>query len=161
MLTETGRVVAVEDDGLWVETLRQSTCGACAAQKVCGHGLLSQLGSGGQNYVRVLFGGQLPEQYALDDQVRFAIPEQVVVRSSFIVYLLPLLCMLVLAAAMALGFPQQSGDLVTALGAALGLLLGIALVRLHAWWHRDDMQLQPRLLGRVGGGPELESSEMT
>ena len=29
MLTETGRVVAVDDDGLWVETVRRSTCNAC------------------------------------------------------------------------------------------------------------------------------------
>ena len=40
MLTETGRVVAVDDDGLWVETVRRSTCNACGVRQGCGHGLL-------------------------------------------------------------------------------------------------------------------------
>ena len=44
MLIETGRVVAVEanEEALWVETIRQSTCGSCAANKGCGHGLLNR-----------------------------------------------------------------------------------------------------------------------
>ncbi|MCZ6831778.1 MAG: SoxR reducing system RseC family protein [Gammaproteobacteria bacterium] len=160
MLTEVGRVVAIEHDSLWVETLRQSTCGACVAQKGCGHGLLSRMGSGGRNYIRVLLGDQRSAQYALDDQVRIAIPEQVILRSSFVVYLLPLFCMLLLAAGLAQGFPQHSTDLMASLGAVLGFLLGIALVRLHAWWYRNDMELQPRLLGRVGPAPAIESPEM-
>ena len=160
MLTEVGRVVAIEDDSLWVETLRQSTCGACVAQKGCGHGLLNRMGSRGRNYIRVLLGNQLSAQYALDDQVRIAIPEQVVLRSSFVVYVIPLFCMLLLAAGLTHILPQQSADLMAAMGAVLGFLLGIALVRLHAWWHRNDMELQPRLLGpvaakRVTGSPGL------
>jgi sigma-E factor negative regulatory protein RseC len=161
MLTEVGRVVAIEDDSLWIETLRQSTCGACVAQKGCGHGLLNRMGSRGRNYIRVLLGNQLSAQFALDDQVRIAIPEQVVVRSSVVVYLLPLSIMLLLAVVLAQAFPRQPVDLMASLGAVLGFMLGIALVRLHAWWYRDDVRLQPRLLGRVASTPLIESPEMT
>ena len=149
MLTEIGRVVALDADSLWVETLRKTTCGTCAAQKGCGHGLLNRMSSGSRNYIRVLLAGQLSAQYALDDQVRIAIPEQVVLRSSCVVYGLPLLCMLALAVAMVQGFPQQSVDLMSGMGALAGFLLGIVLVRLHARWHHDDLEFQPRLLGRV------------
>jgi sigma-E factor negative regulatory protein RseC len=160
MLTEIGRVVALDADSLWVETLRKTTCGGCAVQKGCGHGLLNEMGGASRNYIRVLLAGQLPAQYAPDDQVRIAIPEQLLVRSSFLVYVLPLLSMLALAAALVQGFPQQPADLMSGLGAVLGFLLGLALVRLHARRHRDDPAFQPRLLGRVGPAPAPDAAEL-
>ena len=152
MLTEVGRVVALDADSLWVETLRKTTCGTCAAQKGCGHGILNRMSSGSRNYIRVLLAGQLSAQYALDDQVRIAIPEQVVVRSSFVMYVLPLFCMLAMAVALSKWFPLQPADLMSGLGAVLGFLLGILLVRLHAHRHRDNLEFQPRLLGPVSAG---------
>ena len=145
MLVETGRVVAVEGDALWVETIRQSTCGSCAARKGCGHGLLNRIGDGRTGYVRVLSGESAACEAAVDDQVRISIPEQVILRGSVVVYVLPLLCMLA-AAATAHGLWPARPDLAAAAGAALGLGLGFALVRLHAWRHRDDRSLQPTLL---------------
>ena len=44
MLKESGKVVSIEDDGLWVETIQQSTCGSCRAKKGCGQQLLSKIG---------------------------------------------------------------------------------------------------------------------
>jgi sigma-E factor negative regulatory protein RseC len=149
MLTETGRVLAVEGDGLWVETLRQSTCGACAAQSGCGHGLLNRLGNRGRNTIRILVGEQHSEGYAPGDEVRFAVPERLVLSGSVIVYLLPLFCMLLFAAGLARLPLSLPVDVMAVTGAILGFLMGMALVRLHAWRHRDDPQLQPRLLGRV------------
>ena len=58
MLVETGRVVAVEEDSLWVETIRQSTCGSCAAQKGCGHGLLNRYADGKRGYIQHLAVGE-------------------------------------------------------------------------------------------------------
>ena len=58
MLLETGRVVAVDADSVWVETIRRTTCGSCAVQKGCGHGLLNQLGPEG---------GDIPNIYAHTD----------------------------------------------------------------------------------------------
>ncbi len=155
MLTEVGRVVAVEADGLWVETIRQSTCGTCGAQKGCGHGLLNQIGDGRRNYLRVLLGDHSGQPYQVDDEVRIAIPEQVILRGSFTVYMVPLVG--ILCGAVVGGWLQAS-DLASMLGAAAGFGIGIALVRLHAWRHRDDPQLQPRLLGPVDGAQVIEVS---
>ena len=94
MLTETGRVVAVEPDSLWVETIRRSTCGSCAVQKGCGHGLINQMSDGSRSYVRVLPGKLAPSACSIDDEVRISIPEDVIVRGSLIVYIVPLLMML-------------------------------------------------------------------
>ena len=70
MLTETGRVVALEQDSLWVETIRQSTCGSCAVQKGCGHGLINQISDGSRSFIRVLPGSILPADCVIDDPTR-------------------------------------------------------------------------------------------
>lgn len=145
MLTETGRVVAVDQDGLWVETIRQSTCGSCAAQKGCGHGILNRIGDGKRGYIRVLSGKVATRDCAVDDQVRISIPEEVILRGSLVVYMVPLLCMLAGAAA-AVNLLSGAQDLLAALGAVAGFALGFGIVRWHAWHHRHDRALQPTLL---------------
>ncbi|MEP5763045.1 MAG: SoxR reducing system RseC family protein [Halieaceae bacterium] len=145
MLTETARVVAVEAGSLWVETIRKSVCGSCAASKGCGHGIVSRISDGQRNYLRVS-SASYPDRFQVDDEVRIAIPEQLLLRSSFVVYVVPLLSTLLLAALMA-GLLPAATDFDVALGAGLGFLLGVGLVRLHAWKNRDNVLLQPRLLG--------------
>mgnify|MGYP001829255469 CR=1 FL=1 len=154
-LTETGRVVAVEEDGVWVETIRQSTCGSCAARKGCGHGLMNRAADGTRGYIRVLPGAITPAQCQVDDRVRFAIPGSVILRGSLVVYALPLLLMLA-GAAIATGaaglLPSLSPDLLALAGCAVGLVAGTCAVRWHARAHRSDCRLQPRLLAHLGTG---------
>ena len=145
MLTETGRVVGIETDGIWVETIRRSTCGTCSAQKGCGHGLLNRISEGKRGYVRALPGDQSVEDYKVDDQVLISIPEEVILRGSFIAYILPLLSMLTGAMAVSHFFAGQP-DLLAVVGAAGGLALGFILVRWHGIYHRQDPEFQPVLL---------------
>ncbi len=152
VLTETGRVVAVEQDSLWVETIRQSTCGSCAARKGCGHGLLNRMADGKYGYIRVLPGKLSPADCRVDDRVRFAIPEEVILRGSMVVYVLPLVLLLAGAAAgtALTGFLAiQATDLLALVGAGAGLALGALVVRWHANTHRSDSTLQPTLLERL------------
>jgi sigma-E factor negative regulatory protein RseC len=143
MLTETGRVVAVESDSLWVETIRQSTCGSCQASKGCGHGLLNRIRQQRHGLIRVLPGREYPANCSIDDEVRIGIPEGVVLQGSLLVYLLPLLGMLAGAA----GAEWLAGsEPATVLGAVLGFAAGAAAVRLHAWRHRQDASLHPVLI---------------
>jgi len=58
-LMETGRVVAVEADAVWIEADRSSACGRCAARAGCGQGALSKLLQQGKGRVRALSGAQL------------------------------------------------------------------------------------------------------
>ena len=145
MLTETGRVVGIEPDGIWVETIRRSTCGTCSAQKGCGHGLLNRISEGKRGYVRALPGDQSVEDYKVDDQVLISIPEEVILRGSFIAYILPLLSML--AGAMAAShFLAGQQDVLSVAGAIGGLAVGFTLVRWHGIYHRQDPEFQPVLL---------------
>ncbi len=145
MLTEVARVVAIEADSLWVESIRKSTCGSCAVQKGCGHGLLNQIYPGRRNLVRVLPGDIDPQECRVDDEVVIAIPEDVVLRGSFLAYLMPLLCMLG-GAALAVALLPGGQDAMAALGATVGLAVGFLLLRWHGVAHRDDRGFQPSLM---------------
>jgi sigma-E factor negative regulatory protein RseC len=146
MLTETGRVVAVEADGLWVQTVRQSTCGSCAAQAGCGHGLMNRMSAQRQlGLVRALADPAQLAACRIDDEVRIALPESVVLQASALVYVLPLLTLLAGAVAMNALWPA-GGDLASVAGAVLGLGAGFLSVRWHARRHRNDRRFQPALV---------------
>jgi sigma-E factor negative regulatory protein RseC len=146
VLTETGRVVAVEPGKLWVETIRQSVCGSCAAQKGCGHGLLNQIGDGHRNYLQLSSRRFSRDQFQIDDRVTIGVPERLMLRGSAVLYLLPLACMLLASLAMPTLLPAIS-ELASIGGAVGGFAVGLLLVRWHARYHQDNPDFQPRLLG--------------
>jgi len=146
MLTESARVVAVEPGWLWVETVRRSTCGSCAAARGCGHGMLNKLGDSTRNYLKVSTDAFNQRIFKVDDEVTIAIPERLLLDSAAMVYGVPLLFTLA-GAAVAAGVASEASDLRAVLGAACGFLAGLGLVRLHAWYRRGDQDLHPRLLG--------------
>jgi sigma-E factor negative regulatory protein RseC len=146
VLTETGRVVAVEPGKLWVETIRQSVCGSCAAQKGCGHGLLNQIGDGHRNYLQLSSRSFSRNQFQIDDRVTIGVPERLMLRGSAVLYLLPLACMLLASLVMPTLLPAIS-ELASIGGAVGGFAVGLLLVRWHARYHQDNPDFQPRLLG--------------
>ncbi len=148
MLLERGEVVAVDDDAVWVQTLRRSTCGSCSARQGCGHSLLESVGAQRQHRVRVLAGRLTPAECRVGDTVVIAIPESLLLKASFLLYLLPVCVMLAGAAGGAWLWPQQ--ELASLAGAALGLILGLAIVRWHGHRHAADASLQPTLESNCG-----------
>jgi sigma-E factor negative regulatory protein RseC len=87
MIEENGQVVKVEDDGMvWVETRRQSTCGACADRQGCGTSVLASVLGQRQAPVRVInsIGA------VAGDQVVIGVPESGLLRGSLAVYAVPL-----------------------------------------------------------------------
>lgn len=143
MITETGRVVAIEKDCLWVETIQQSACDSCAAQKGCGQRMMARMG-GRTTYIRVLLQGKNPAQYQLDDQVQIGIQEEVVAKGSLIVYMVPLLG---LVSGTVLGHGWNQTEWLSAIGGLAGFALGGLIVWIHSYMTRNDENLQPVLLG--------------
>lgn len=93
MVEESARVTKVEHDTVWVQAIAKSACGSCQAQKGCGHSLLAKVG---QKQI------DLPvERNGLDvkenDQVIIGVPEQAILRSSMLMYGLPLMAMMLVA----------------------------------------------------------------
>lgn len=147
MIKETGRVVAIETDSVWVETIRQSTCNSCSVQKGCGHRLLNKAGAGKAHHLRVLLGGRSATDFQLDDEVDISIPEQVLVTGALLVYLLPLITLLAGAIFSALWW---AGDIAAFIGAVAGFLAGLGVVKWHAVINRDNERLQPVIMSRRG-----------
>lgn len=92
MITETGRIVAIEDDGLWVQTIRKSACASCQAQKGCGQAVLAKMGRE-PGYIRVAHDGS-KDDFQLDQFVEIGIAEDVLMSASLLIYLLPLVTMI-------------------------------------------------------------------
>ena len=140
MIEEQGRVVALEPGAVWVETLRKSTCSSCSANAACGQGLMDRLGVGRQRgYVRALSQMQL----AVGDTVIIGVREDLLVRSSLLVYLLPLLGLL--AAALLANGLGLSEPLVILCG-LLGLSVTWLMVRWRAARVAENPFLQPVVL---------------
>jgi len=126
MLTETGSVVAVEDDGLWVETLKLSACGKCQARHGCGQKLLANYNPE-MSYIKALY----PEcgadkRWVLGAQVVIGVDEHALVRATLLAYLVPLLTLI---AGLFLGHLAFEHEVSAALGALLGLIAGGVFVR--------------------------------
>ena len=153
MLKESGRVVAIDSDGVWVETTNKSVCGSCAAEKGCGQSLLARWVNG-HGYLKVLFDGRDPQTVHVNDQVDIGIPEDVVVTSSLIIYLLPLVSMLVGAI---VGGEFISGEVASVAGAMVGFLLGAVVVSIYSRATKNNRRIQPVLLDRIGSCETQES----
>ncbi|MDP1521275.1 SoxR reducing system RseC family protein [Porticoccus litoralis] len=145
LIKETGKVVALENDGLWVETVQRSACHVCAVQKGCGQGVLARF-VGNSAVIRVLPGECDLKDIQANDQVVIGIPEDVLVRGTLLLYFLPLL-MLVTGAVLAAMF--STSDVFVAMGALLGLLGGGLIARLHSLINKNNIRIQPQLLAHL------------
>ena len=135
MLTETGRVVAIDGEAVWVETLRQSACGACAARSGCGHWLMNQaLPGASRGLVEARRGAQFRDPLAVHDEVELALPEGRFLSAAAVTYLLPLAAATggALLAQSLSGNSGAASDVATALGAAVGLALGFFGLRSYS-----------------------------
>ncbi len=142
MIIETGRIVAIEPQGLWIETIQRSACGSCQAQKGCGHSALAKFGASASR-LWVLLDGRDAKCFSLGDEVQIGVPEEVIAGGSLFVYMLPLLAMI---AATLAAHNMQLSDGLTAICALLGLLVGAFIVRWCSHLIRFDSRLQPVLV---------------
>lgn len=141
MIEETGRVVAVEEGAVWVETIRQSACQSCSAKAGCGHSALSKLGR-----QTVHFRATASGHFAVGDDVVIGVPESLVVTSSLLAYLMPL----VIALGLALLADHYTGsDGWAALAGLLGLAVGFAALRWYFSHNQLDDRYQPVVLRRA------------
>ncbi len=143
MICESGSVVSVEGDWVWVETRQTSACNACNARSGCGQGLLNSVFSGKRHLVKVA-ADSFKGKVSVDDQVEIAIPEHVMLQGSFWVYLLPLVLMIA-GAVVAQNWSQETSDLPSIVGAGLGFLTAGIILRWHSVRHQANPKYQPVL----------------
>ena len=142
MLKERGRVVAVESDALWVETIQQSVCGSCVAEKGCGQRLLAKFGAQ-PNHLRVLAAEDEAASYRVGDSITIGIPETAVVKASMLVYMLPLIIAVFFAGSVHIVLHSDGLSIIAGI---IGLIAGASLVRLYAFYQRNNSNFQPRVI---------------
>ncbi len=151
MIEEAGIVMAIEQDGVWVATQRKTTCGSCSARMTCGQGLLTSLASDKKPHlIKIQTDFTLRE----GDQVTLGVSEELLVRSAFLVYMLPLLIMFI--SALAVNALNVSEPWII-FAAALGFLAGALWVRRYSDRYIDTAAVQPVLLcTQIAVNPALE-----
>ena len=134
--------MARDNDQVWVATMRQTACGSCEAKNACGQSALAKMLSPDANHVLAID----PLGVEVGDQVVIGIPEDIVLKSSLLMYLVPLTLMIVLAVLAVQFFPSFNQDLLASLGGVLGFSLGLILVRWHGQRNRNNERYQPVVL---------------
>jgi sigma-E factor negative regulatory protein RseC len=141
MICEQGKVVSTEDDFVFVEVIQQSSCQACSANKACGTKVLKGLFQTKRHYLKLPF-AHLDRKPSLGDQVEIEINEAALLKSSLLVYVVPLLSLVLFA----ILFDWVYGsELLAMLGGVIGFAGGLTIARFYALFHARSEQFQPRL----------------
>ena len=165
MLQETGVVVEVVSDGLWVETYKKSSCSGCSAQKGCGQKLFIESATKPSRlkgtYIKAVFSESAQKHsWVAGDRAILGIEEGALVKSALVVYLIPLVSMVLFAlvgAEIPFGETIESqsftktNDLGAILGALGGLISGGGVVRCHALFSKQKSCYQPVVLSKLLG----------
>jgi sigma-E factor negative regulatory protein RseC len=153
MIFETGIVVSKVNHSVMVETIQKTACDSCAAQPGCGHSVLSKL-TGNSVRIRVLMGEFNANEIIIGQSVTIGIPDHVVVKGSLFVYLVPLLGSLMGAWAMGFFYKSVALDLMSIMGAAIGLIIGGIFVWSRSQKSQDESESNP-ILYDVGNIPRI------
>lgn len=139
MLEERGRVIAIEPGFVRVRVERQSACSGCQARAACGSGLMQTVKPGHCHEVQAI------SQQALQigDDVVLGVSEELMLRSAFLVYVLPLLVLLLGAAMGQLMGLSEGWSIILA---AVGFAASFIGLRIFNKRHQDDVALVPVVL---------------
>ncbi|MEW6354201.1 MAG: SoxR reducing system RseC family protein [Pseudomonadota bacterium] len=157
MMEENARVVAVDGDAVWVETQRNTTCGACSLNKGCGTAVLAKFLGTRRTRIKAL--NTLAVQAG--DDVVIGLRENALLQGSLAVYAVPLLAMLIFALfGEALNahweFTQtEAPNILFGLG---GLAVGFFWLRRYALKVAKDARYQPVVLRHAGSGRNATQS---
>ncbi len=163
MLKESGRVVAIDEDGLWVETLKTSTCAKCVAKSGCGQNLAAKLiPSHNMTLIKAYFakqtdsnvkGGEVDKEsqrWNVGDTAIIGVAENALLSAALFAYGMPLVLMIIGVLISQILPPLiSSSDLQAALGAVLGLFAGGSLVKLWSNKQRNDGFFQAHVVSRA------------
>ena len=145
MLEAEGVIVKIGQEGVFVETSRVSACGSCSSKEGCGTSTLSQLLGSKSSSFKVLN----PIGAALGERVVIGMEETALLKSSLLVYLVPLAFLM--AGAILGGWlaPVNLKDAYAIGGVLIGLVLGFVALKWISASAGANRQFQPVILRRV------------
>ena len=153
MICETGRVDSLDGEWAFVETFQVSSCKSCSAKAGCGTSVLGSVFSGKRHLIKVAV-GSFSGQLQVGDQVELAIDDEIMLRSSLMVYILPLFAMIIGAFSGPSIFSFLSGDAPALLGAMSGFVLTCVILRAFSLANANNPKYQPILNKIVSSATE-------
>lgn len=145
MIEESGCVIAVENDMALIEIQRKSVCSTCSVNKGCGAGVLSKV-VGNKRFRLTAYNSVNAN---VGDEVIVGIDDNMLVKSSFAVYIIPLLLLFVGAwcgKSIAGIFAIQATEGISILFGMLGLVIGFIWLRHFSQKISKDDRYRPVLL---------------
>lgn len=103
MIEETGIVVAVEGNHVWLETQVKTTCSSCKASDACPTSTIAKAFTPKANHVFM----EVPCVLTVGQQVKIGISEKALMSASIMVYILPLIAMILSATVLMAVFPSM------------------------------------------------------
>ncbi|GAA4363548.1 SoxR reducing system RseC family protein [Kangiella marina] len=141
MFIEVGQVIAAEGETVWVQTQSKTGCSSCKVSSTCGSGIVNKA------FSHKVFVTPLKNTLNahINDEVEVGIPEDLVLKASLVVYLLPLICLILALATSSVILPDLT-ELGSIISAVIGLAVGFIGVRWFASRQSAQQQLEPVLL---------------
>ncbi len=138
----------VEEDGgkVVIESIRKSSCSNCGAGSACGTNVLATLFDQNSQNPRMTLENTVGAK--VGDRVIVGIDEKIVFKSSFFVYVVPVLSMILFAAVGLLlsDFIGLKSDLVSSVMGIAGLVLGFVWLYFYSKKLATEKQYKPVLL---------------
>ncbi|NVJ65476.1 MAG: SoxR reducing system RseC family protein [Gammaproteobacteria bacterium] len=141
MLKEQGQIVEIKADLAMVQTVSKASCSSCQVNSSCGTGIISKA-FGERSFITPI-SNSIHAQTG--DLVEVGIPEDLVIKSSLLVYLLPLAVMFTVTLITTYLLPSLTEPWLIAVG-FLGLIGGFLTVRRFGDKLSKNKQLEPVLL---------------
>ena len=151
MINQTGKVVAIDEHWVWLETIRQSTCQNCASKPGCGVSALTQVYSAKRHWLKVPIPSDVSLQ--LHDEVELAIHEHTMLKASALVYALPLVGLVCGALIGHHSLAHILGDAAAISGTVIGFgaTLGLSKLAQHYWMQETVYPRIARVLFHADG----------
>jgi len=133
MIEQQAKVVSCDDNTVWLEAERESTCGGCKLKQGCGTGLLAK--HVGKRFSRISVAKT--HDVSVGEQVQLEIPEQGLLLGAFLMYILPLIFMFLLAAFARVLDVNEAVEIIAGLS---GLCIGFFVVKTRLQNKNDAFQ---------------------
>ena len=124
MIEEEAIVIKASKENVTLEVVRSKPCGLCGQVRGCGNSIWGKIFSHRTGYIET----RNHLNAKLGDVVILGIDETLMLKSSLMLYGVPLMLMF-LGMVMANTFAKETTELYALLGAVIGLFLGVVLIK--------------------------------
>lgn len=145
MLEEDALIVDQKDEFVWVEAMSKSSCNHCSARQGCGTASLQEWFNRSPNRLRIT----AKPGFSVGDRVVIGIPEQALVKGSFMIYMLPLVALIagaMLGAAVNDWLGWDSKDGASIIAGFVSFALSFRVIRRYTLKFSNRSDYQPVLI---------------